>query len=111
MGRAFGVEEKHIRAIIEHLDNLPRGAIVCTAELKDCREMWAGARAGLPGAVCIDRVNQYWSPNWLCITDEFLFGDWRPGRYAWELDDVRVMATPVPIRGMQGLWKWEEEGK
>jgi len=29
---------------------------------------------------------------------------WFFGPYGWVLDDVRTLATPVPCRGMQGLW-------
>ena len=28
-----------------------------------------------------------------------------PGRYAWELADIRALDTPVPMRGYQGLWR------
>ena len=36
-----------------------------------------------------------------------MFGDWTPGRYAWELSDMKIIA-PVPVSGRQGLWEWEE---
>lgn len=29
---------------------------------------------------------------------------WFSGRYGWVLRDVRRLSTPVPCRGMQGLW-------
>jgi len=106
MGRAFGVPEKHIGVIMEYLDALPRGAIVATSEIVDCSKMWGGAKVGLTGAVCIDRTNQYWSPNWQTLTDEFLFGDWRPGRFAWELANVKELSEPIPAKGKQGLWEW-----
>lgn len=32
---------------------------------------------------------------------ERLVGDWSPGRYAWRLEDVRPLATPVPVCGSQ----------
>lgn len=38
---------------------------------------------------------------------EFAFGDWTPGRYAWEIVNVK-MITPVPIKGRQGLWEWRD---
>lgn len=40
--------------------------------------------------------------------EELSHGDYRPGRYAWELDDVRRVPA-VPIRGMQGLWEVPED--
>jgi hypothetical protein len=44
-------------------------------------------------------------PVWYHPTDkELLYGDWTPGRYAWELANVRTLPVPVPYRGQQGLW-------
>jgi hypothetical protein len=109
MGRAFGVpEERGYGGIIDRLENLPRGKIIGIAELVDSREMLDGACVGLPGAICIDQINQYWSPNWQAESDEFLFGDWRPGRYAWEMRHVKRFDRPVPARGKQGMWDWDE---
>lgn len=36
--------------------------------------------------------------------EEREFGDYSPGRYAWELAGVRRLETPVPARGALGLW-------
>ncbi len=38
---------------------------------------------------------------------ERLFGDWSPGRWAWELEVIEKLQHPVPARGRQGLWEWE----
>ena len=35
-----------------------------------------------------------------------LFGDFSPGRWLWELEDVQPLDPPVPARGRQGLWDW-----
>jgi hypothetical protein len=35
---------------------------------------------------------------------ELLFGDFSPGRFAWELADVKMLKEPVPARGRRGLW-------
>lgn len=35
---------------------------------------------------------------------EYLFGDYGPSRFAWKLENVRVMDPPIPCRGSQGLW-------
>ncbi len=32
---------------------------------------------------------------------ERLVGDWSEGRWAWKLEDVRLLATPVPALGSQ----------
>ena len=31
------------------------------------------------------------------------------GRYAWQLDNVRALAEPVPATGRQGLWVPSDE--
>jgi len=40
---------------------------------------------------------------------EMLFGDWTPGRYAWELANVKILEKPVPAKGQQRLWNWKDE--
>jgi len=83
--------------------SLPRGAIIATAELVGCWKIWAGWRVGLPGVPCIDQPNQ-----WRAIIEpEYTFGDWTPGRYAWELAKVKMLDTPIPAKGMQRLWDWK----
>jgi hypothetical protein len=74
------------------LNNLPHGCIIATAELVNC---WK-----------IDRNKQ------MEITptkQEILFGDWRHGRYAWELANVIMLEQPIKAIGKQGLWNWEVE--
>jgi hypothetical protein len=73
---------------------LPLGAIVATCRLVACHRMpeygedWSDLeRRGLRG-------------------DELLFGDFSPGRYAWELADVCRLPQPIPAKGAQGLWEW-----
>jgi hypothetical protein len=39
----------------------------------------------------------------LTTDDERLFGNWTPGRYAWEIKHVRRV-KPFPYRGQLGLW-------
>lgn len=39
---------------------------------------------------------------------ELSFGDYTPGRYAWILQDVQMLEKPVPAKGMQRLWEWDE---
>lgn len=34
-----------------------------------------------------------------------LFGDYRPGRFAWLLDQIFPLRVPVPAKGQQ-LWGW-----
>lgn len=32
------------------------------------------------------------------------FGNWGPGRFAWQLDAVRELREPYPARGYQWVW-------
>lgn len=34
-------------------------------------------------------------------------GDWRVGRFAWQLDNIRRIVPPIPITGRQGLFDAE----
>ncbi len=103
-----------------------RGALViCTAKKRD-REILASFEALRPDflrygvkmepcrfgvALClVDLVD--------CIPTEIIgdgaaeserrFGNFAPGRYAWLLENVRPFAKPIPVRGQQGLWRWQD---
>lgn len=69
---------------------LPLGSVVATARVVDCVDAYA--RAGAVGET------------------ERAFGDWGPGRFAWQLADVRPLAEPAPIRGAQGLFPVARDG-
>lgn len=88
------------------LRDLPRGCVIATAELVECH------------GICVDpkthRVSLFDSKGQqsgisLC-SQELIFGDFRSGRYAWELANVKILAEPIPTRGYQGLWNWEPPG-
>jgi hypothetical protein len=34
-------------------------------------------------------------------------GNYKDGRWAWELDLLKVPDRPIPVRGQQGIWFWE----
>lgn len=38
---------------------------------------------------------------------ELAFGDYRDGRLAWKLGNVRKLPKPVRATGAQGLWYWD----
>jgi Lar family restriction alleviation protein len=68
---------------------LPTGKIIATAELVNC---WLiGAELDIP------------------TEQEMLFGDWTPGRYAWELANIQLLPVPIPAKGAQRLWNWDVE--
>ena len=70
-----------------HPSMLPLGTVLCVATLVDCFRS--------------EDIRQFLSDQ------EKAFGDYGPGRYAWQLASVRVLATPIPARGQQGIWDWK----
>lgn len=72
------------RALGRLPSRVPRGAIVAVAELVDIR----------PTEEVVLEIGAI----------ERLYGDYSPGRYAWQLAAVRRLEEPIPCRGMLGLW-------
>jgi hypothetical protein len=82
---------------------LPRdlsvGAIIATADLIDCVKMIDFNYKGQVPIECILENN-------LIVTgNEFAFGYYAIGRYAWLLDNIQPI-PPIPAKGQQGLWNW-----
>lgn len=66
------------------------GAVVCTVDLVDCvktSELWRW----------LDPLAPFWG--------DFSDGDDGKGRWAFTLDNVHVLAEPVPWRGQQGFFE------
>ena len=87
-------------------DALPYGAVIATAELVECYCIGCDALGAFIS------VKSILTGNWVkykYIEDknELLFGDWTPGRYAWEFANTKLLPVPIPVRGKQGLWNWE----
>ncbi len=68
---------------------MPMGAIIATCELVDCVD--AAHWAHYHGIQALERA----------------FGDYTDGRFAWLLEGVRALPTPIAARGKLGLWTWE----
>jgi hypothetical protein len=66
---------------------LPRGAVVAVARLVDVLPITPALVAGL-------------------TQEERAFGIYGPCRWAWRLEEVRLLDPPIPARGAQGLWSW-----
>lgn len=82
------VEPAIDRILVEHFGRdwhraVPRGAVVATAVLVDCRRTVDARRT---------------------ISDlEDMCGDWSSGRYAWQLEHVLALAEPIYWRSPLGL--------
>ena len=74
---------------------MPTGKVIATAELVN---VWRIVHH--PGTY-IPRLGDYFVPK-----KETDLGDWTPGRYAWELANVKFLPEPIPVKGKQGLWNF-----
>lgn len=97
---------------------MPRGKIIATAELVNvwhivyrpgpdvdkARHIGIGAES-----LTTDKHHPHFGDYFVPTEKEIALGDWTPGRYAWELANVRLLPEPIPIKGKQGLWSWEPE--
>lgn len=63
---------------------LPLGCLLCVVRLTDCLDTFT------------------WTPS--PASDEYHFGNYAPGRFAFSLDDRRLLKRPPLLRGMLGLW-------
>lgn len=96
--------------------DIPLGCIIATAELVNCwrivyhpgtnvdiaKNIPIGAELDVP------RKHPDFGRYIVPTEKEMLFGDWTPGRYAWELTNVKLLPNPIPAKGSQRLWDWEE---
>lgn len=61
---------------------------------------------GVVIAIC--RLEAVWKiekEHWI-PPDQEPFGNFAPGRYAWDLVEVDKLPEPVPAIGQLGLWEW-----
>lgn len=84
---------------------IPTGAVVATARLISCiptRELRQGQ---------VIPVDYLAGCGDFELTDqEFLFGNYDPGRWAWLLADITPLPSPIPAIGHLSLWDWEDAG-
>jgi len=81
------------------VDNLCYGAVIATAELVGCHKIMESA---LLESYIIINGKRYFPHD-----DEWIFGDWTPGRYAWKFANTTMLPEPIPAKGHQQLWNWE----
>lgn len=103
-------EKKTRLKMIEAVGNpvlLPVGGIIATAELVECWEIHGTRGRGASSKEVY--IDKYDPENDVTIIDgdELLFGDFTPGRYAWEFANVKMLPEPIAARGAQRLWEWE----
>lgn len=79
--------DDRVRALVNG-NCLPLGMAVCVVDLEFC---WPVTDPFVMGLTPHDSI-------------EFALGDYSPGRFAWNLQNVRRFKEPWPVRGRQGLF-------
>lgn len=74
------------------------GCIVAICNLVDCMLITSSHMVSMRMSIGIPLPSE----------PEFSFGDYTPGRYAWILEDIKRLPKPIPARGRQGIWEWDE---
>ena len=69
-------------------ERLPLGKIVAIARLVNCEKV---VQSNIP---CYPQL---------------AFSEFTPDWYAWELADICPLAPPIPTKGYDQLWDWEEK--
>jgi activating signal cointegrator 1 len=87
-------------------DNLPLGAIVATSHLTNCHTIHSD-HTGDAALLKPNGAPVYWLGK---DSNEFLYGDYSHGRFAWELSDVKQIES-IPAKGQLGLWNYKEGEK
>ena len=81
---------------ITSYNDLPTGVVLATAELRECHKV----------IVTLGYVSVFTSGKAIEGL-EVAFGDYTEGRYAWELDNLKVLDETIPAKGQLSLWNWD----
>ena len=78
---------------IDKINNLPKGVIVGSADILGSKE------------IDLDFIENVKDNNY----NEYVFGNYKEGRYAWVLGNIKKFKEPIPARGYMGLWDFETD--
>ena len=86
---------KESQKLLNLLDvkTLEYGKIICKCELIDCVYMTK------------DYIENMKKNNY----QEYICGDYKEGRYAWILEDIKPLNNPIKVKGHLGLWNYYNE--
>lgn len=84
-------DDKELMALVSD-EILNYGKIVCSCDLVDCVEMTEEF---------INKVKEN--------HNEYISGEYSVGRYAWILDNVRILSDKKEVKGHLGIWNCDIE--
>ena len=83
------------------LARLATGSVIATANLTECYKVHIDHSGD--AVLMVGNVPKVWIGEG---SNEYEFGWYEEGRYAWELTNVKLLDKPIPAKGQQGLWNW-----
>lgn len=90
-----------IKALNKHgifmIQDMPTGVIIAKCNLVDIQRIKEN-----------DGINAVLENHWMVIGNEYEFGDYTEGRYAWILKDIELLDKPIPAKGKLSLWEYKE---
>lgn len=75
---------------------MPTGVIIAKCNLLDCIKI-----------LNEDGLTAKLENNSIVKNNEYNFGDYTPGRYAWILTDIEVLKKPISAKGKLGVWDYD----
>jgi activating signal cointegrator 1 len=76
---------------------LPTGMIIAKCNLVDCFPIMQESKGF---SAVIQRIG-------FIEENEYHFGDYTPGRFAWIFKNVEILKEPIPAKGQLGLWNFD----
>lgn len=84
-------EDKEFMSLVKDI-SLNYGHIICKCNLVDCIQMTE------------EFVNKIKEENY----QEYICGRYEPGRYAWILENIEILESPIETKGHLGVWNYEK---
>nr|WP_278184205.1 ASCH domain-containing protein [Clostridium kluyveri] len=88
--------KKVLDKYFQRLIDMPTGVIIAKCNLLDCMKI-----------LNEDGLTAKLENNSIVKNNEYNFGDYTPGRYAWILTDIEVLKKPISTKGKLGVWDYD----
>lgn len=84
-------DDKDLMDLIKEIP-LEYGKIICKCSLVDCIEMTKEY---------IEKIKRENHQEYIC-------GEYKEGRYAWILEDIKPLENPIEAKGQLGIWNYKK---
>jgi hypothetical protein len=95
----------------EFKDKLYLGCVIAICELTACIRISDNLDWKMNIFQADDRKDLKYTQAFVKIPPpepELSFGDYKPGRYAWILTNLKPLEKPIPAKGALSLWEWDD---